>query len=390
MKALLYSGWVSLRRRKLRTALTVGGIAIGTAMVVLISGIGTIGERAVRQELESMGINGLSVSSSEGLTRPCLSSIRALPMVTDAMPLMIKSALVHFGGEDYTAFNCGIDAGADQVISLELLYGRLLTAGDVAGGAAVCVVDEALAREAYGRADAVGKTLTVEWEGGSLDLRVVGVTATGSSLLQTVTAMIPYLCYLPYTTLQEAVGTQTFDQIAVRVDDASRTQAAEEAIRRVLAYAADEIGTLQTENLAAQRERLDMLTKVLSLALTAIGGVSLLVSGFGIMTVMLSSVHERTREIGIKKAIGATRGRILLEFLTGALLLSLLGALFGTAVGAAVIVVGCRLLGIAPVWSYPWIGGAFLLTLAVGVLFGAYPAYTAAGLPPVEALRGDS
>ncbi len=390
MKELWRGAWISLARKRLRTLMTICGIAVGTAMVVLISGIGSMGERAVYNELENMGMNGLSVSASEGLTTPCLSSIRQLPMVAQAMPLLLDFSSAELNGKTFSAVSCGIDAGADQVISLKLLHGRLLTQSDLAGESEVCVVDTALAREAFGRENIVGQTLTMRYENASVDLAVVGVTATGSSLLQNVTALIPYMIYTPYTTMQTAVGLDTFDQIAVRVLSDADTEQAARAIKDSLVPLEEDIGTLKTENLATQRERLERLVTILSLGLTAISGVSLLVSGCGIMTVMLSSVHERTREIGIKKAIGATRRRILMEFIIGALLLSFFGAASGMLIGVGAVSFGGRMIGFAPTWSPASLGVIFVLTLLLGVVFGAYPAYKAASLKPVDALRQEN
>ncbi len=390
MRELCRSAWISLVRSRLRSLMTVCGIAVGTAMVVLISGIGAVGEKAVYSELESMGINGISVSATDGLTEPCLTTIRELSMVSQAMPLVLEFVTAELGGKQFSTVACGIDAGADQVISLQLLHGRLLTQGDLAGEAEVCVIDAALSQEAFGRDNAVGQVLTVLLEDISIDMTVVGVTATGSSLLQNVTSLIPYMVYVPYTTMQATVGSETFDQIAVRVTADSSTVQAQKAIQRSLTQLGEEIGTLKTEDLSNQRSRLERLVTVLSLGLTAIGGVSLLVSGCGIMTVMLSSVHERTREIGIKKAIGATRGRILAEFIAGALLLSAIGAGVGMLLGMAAMGVAGRLIGFSTDWSPLTLLGVFSLTLLLGVLFGAYPAYKAAGLKPVEALRQEN
>jgi len=381
------SAWIALGRKRLRTVLTVSSIAIGTALVVLILCIGRIGTDAVGRELESMGINGLSVSSSEGLTAASLSSVRSLPQVSNAMPLCLQFATALADGGAYSVVGCGIDSGADQVISLELLHGRMLSRQDVAGEAAVCVVDEALAWDVYGRSNIVGQPITMLYENGTLELTVVGVSATGSSLLQNVTALIPYMVYVPYTTQQTATGLFVFDQIAVRLAEDTPSEEAEKAIRRELARNGESLNALTLENLASQRQRLDAMMDIVSLALTAIGGVSLLVSGFGILTVMLSSVNERTREIGIKKAIGATRGRILTEFLAGALLLSLLGAVAGILLGCGAVLAGCLLLGYPPVFPVVELAVVFALTLLLGVLFGAYPAYQAAGMRPVDALR---
>ena len=389
MKGVWHSAWIALGRKRLRTWLTISSIAIGTAMVVLVIGIGGVGTQAVNSELESMGINGVSVSATAGLSVSALASIRGLSEVRQAMPLSLQFASARAGEGSYSVVGCGIDGGADQVISLQLLHGRMLTTQDVMAEMAVCVVDESLAKEAFGRTNVVGQSIALYYEEGSMDATVVGVTATGSSLLQNMTALIPYMVYLPYTTQQSVTGVDTFDQIAVRLRDGEASVRAEEAIHTVLERSGENYGTLTTENLASQRARLDAMAEILSLVLTAIGGVSLLVSGFGIFTVMLSSVNERTREIGIKKAIGATRSRIMAEFLAGAWLMSLGGALLGMLLGCVVVVVGCYVMGLAPVFPMARLVAVFVITLLLGTAFGAYPAYQAAGLRPVDALRYD-
>lgn len=381
------SARIALGRKRLRTWLTISSIAIGTAMVVLVIGIGSVGTQAINNELESMGINGVSVSATEGLSISALASIRCLSSVRQAMPLSLQFATALVEESAYSVVGCGIDAGADQVISLQLLHGRMLSTRDVATQTPVCVVDESFAKEAFGRANIVGQRLSLCYQGGSLEVIVVGVTATGSSLLQNVTSLIPYMIYLPYTTQQSATNVDTFDQIAVRLRDGEVSKQAEQDIHTVLENSGEEYGTLITENLATQRARLDSLANILSLVLTAIGGVSLLVSGIGILTVMLSSVNERTREIGIKKAIGATRSRIMAEFLAGAFLMSCAGALLGMLIGVAVIAGGCYLMGLTLVLPLSKLLFVFVVTLLLGTAFGAYPAYQAAGLRPVEALR---
>lgn len=387
MKGIAHSAWIALGRKRLRSLLTISSIAIGTAMVVLILCIGHIGTEAIGDELASMGVDGLSVSAEEGLSVASLTAIRELSVVRQAMPLSLQFAAAVADGNTYSIVGCGIDSGADQVISLEPLYGRMLSHGDVAARAAVCVVDEALAREVFGRANVVGQRLTLLYADAATDLTIVGVSATGSSLLQNVTSLIPYMVYLPYTTQQMVTGIYTIDQIAVRLTEGTEAEKADKAIRRKLLYSGDATDGLMTENLASQRERLERVMDIVSLALVAIGGVSLLVSGFGILTVMLSSVNERTREIGIKKAIGATRTRILTEFLAGALLLSLFGALVGLVLGGGAVLVGCAVLGFPPSLPLGSLAGVVVLTLLLGMAFGAYPAYRAAGLHPVEALR---
>ncbi len=336
-----------------------------------------------------MGINGLSVSASEGLTTPCLTCIRNLPMVTHAMPLTVRYSVTDAEGITVSSVICGIDSGADQVISLELLAGRMLTDRDVTEKAQVCVVDEAFADEVFGGTQALGKTVTAILKNKPVDLTVVGISAAGSSLLQTVTAVIPYMLYLPYTTVQSATDKSTFDQIAVRVSESADPTVAEQAITAALTAQERSIGILTTENLTTQRQRLEQVVSLLSLLLTAIGGVTLGVSGFGIMTGMLSAVQERTREIGIKKALGAGRSRILAEFLLSALLIGFFGAAIGMSLGAVILKIGCTAMGLTPVWSAKTAALIAGAVLGVGLLFGVYPAYRAASLPPMDALRTD-
>lgn len=390
MRDILLCAFRNLSRKWSRTLLTVSGITVGVAMVAIVSMIASLGRQAVDAELDSLGVNGLSVSTAgDGvlLSVEDLEAIRDLSFVETAMPLLVEISGSTLRNTTDDSLICGIDAGATQAISLTLKHGRLISRGDVQARARVCVVDESLALAAYKRGNIVGKTIVLNLGGADESFEIVGVTETGSSLLQNLSEMIPGMVYIPYSTMQDMTAREGFDQIAVRVKADADVEMTESRIIKSLERLSGNTGGYRTDNLAVQKERLGDLMDLVTLLLTAIGGVSLVVSGLGIMTIMLVSVSERTREIGIKKAIGATRRRILFEFLMEAATLSLIGSLAGLTLGGGLMALVTLWLG----WPLSIPAGSFAVLVAVsmgiGCTFGVYPAVKASRLRPVEALR---
>ncbi|MDD2361767.1 MAG: ABC transporter permease, partial [Oscillospiraceae bacterium] len=327
----------SLLRKRLRTLLTVGSITIGVMLVVVVTMISNAGKKAVNSELENLGISGLSISTANSLTSgglygisyDNLELIRKTENVTTAMPLMIHYASSLLRESRFDTLICGIDAGAKQAISLNLKYGRMISRGDVGAVDNVCVVDETLAKQSYGRENITGKSIYLQINGVEEEFKIIGVSKAGSSLMQNLVEFIPSMVYVPYSTLQTLTGRDNFDQVAIRVSGHADIAKTENEILERLRRSTGFSDYFRADNLSLQRDKLGGLLDIVSIVLTVISSISLIVSGLGIMTIMLVSVNERMREIGIKKAIGASGKRIMLEFLTEAVVISFFGSVTG-------------------------------------------------------------
>lgn len=377
-------------RARVRSVLTIAGIAVGIFSVTLISTVGAVGTEQVSATLVTMGVDTLLVqaagnSVSVTLTGEDVSEVRKIDGVADVMPLMASITEAKMINRRVDCYVWGVDKSADKLISLQAKHGRLITNSDSAALSKVCVIDESFALEVYGRSNVVGKKLRMFLGGKYHEFSIIGVAQSGLSSLQGMLSNImPGFMYIPITTMQHLCGRTTYDKIAVKVSsDSFSPKTVTDALDRKNGHVDGYI----CNNLLSQKSQLDDILSIVTTALSMTAGISLVVSGISVMTAMMMSVSERTREIGIKKAIGARKRDILGEFLAESVLLTLLGSAAGIVAGLAVSLAGCVILGVPFSVNLVSLIISALVTALLGAIFGAYPAAKAAKLNPAEALR---
>lgn len=380
-------------RSKTRSLLTMAGIAVGVFAVVLISTVGAAGTAEVSSTLLTMGVDTLLVQAADNtvsatLTENDVKEAAKIEGVSDVMPLMASVTEAKMINRRLDAYVWGVDKSADKLISLEAAHGRLINNSDTAARAKVCVIDEAFALESYGRSNIVGKKLRMFLGGKYHEFEIVGIAKSGLSSLQNMLSNImPNFIYVPITTMQSLCGRTSYDKIAVKLSD----QNADQAIVRRITDRLDELhgckDGYKCNNLLAQKGQLDDILSIVTTALSLVAGISLVVSGISVMTTMMMSVGERTREIGVKKAIGAKCRDICAEFLSESIIMTLIGSAVGIAMGLLVSFAGCWIVGAPFVLNVKSLLISAGAAAAIGAVFGAYPAVKAARMSPAEALR---
>ncbi len=393
--------WGGISANKLRSGLTILGMTIGVASVIVLIAVGNGSSKAVQSRIQSLGTNVLLVQSSGGFRRAGASSASSISLTkADAGALQepglapdVKSASPVVNANSVTLVQGSTSVEPSSYIGTTPSYltahsygiaeGRGLTSEDVSRHRRVVVLGEEVAQELFGGSGAVGQTIKVN--GGNQE--VVGVLAkkgTNGTTNQDDVVMAPI------TTVQESLsGVGPIDSITVQAKSESSLNAAEAEVKQIIEERhkiknTEEPG-FNVLNQGSLLETSNSTSSVFTTLLGEVAAISLLVGGIGVMNIMLVSVTERTREIGIRKAIGARRSDILTQFLTEAVLVSLIGGLLGIALG----VIGSQfeIAGVHPVIATYSIFLAFGAAVASGLFFGTYPAARAAALRPIEALR---
>ena len=400
------TGFEAVRTHRLRSALTMLGILIGIAAVILTVGLGEGAQQQVSQQINALGTNLLIVSpgsstastgirggfgSASTLTKAdadALTSKVVAPDVAAVAATTSSSATLVFGTTNWTTSVVGTSPSWLRVRARTLESGRFLTDADEAGTSAVTVLGSSTASQLFGRRSAVGQAVIAN----GVTLNVVGVLApsgaTGSSNNDD-TALVPYS-----TAAQRLFGGTTRTSVGTiyveATSGATLSGAYQETQNELLALHGITNSANADFTITSQQSLLSAATsvdKTLTVLLGGIAGISLLVGGIGVMNIMLVSVTERVREIGLRKALGARPRLIRRQFLVEASVLGLAGGILGTGAGLLGAVILPHFLSSPVALSPTASAGAIVIAVAIGVGFGVYPASRAARLAPIDALR---
>jgi len=389
----------SIRRNVLRSFLTVLGIVIGVSAVITMVTLGQGATRAVQDQISSLGSNLLQVRPGQRLGpgmstagAPAFSEADAEAIVAQlggvrtVAPEVRSSVTVVYNARNWSTSVTGSTNAWFDTGSWTLAAGRKFEEGEERAGAAVCVIGATVRRELFGSADPLGARIRVK----QFSCEVIGLLASKGQAAMGMDQDDTIL--LPLRTVQRRVtGSTRISTLLVKVRDESDSERVKASLTQLLRERRklsdgddDNFNVLDTRQIA---DTLSGTTKVMTTLLGAVAAVSLLVGGIGIMNIMLVSVTERTREIGVRLAIGALEREVLLQFLIEAVAVAALGGLVGVvfALGASV--------GLAALMQVPFLFNsginllALLFSAAIGVVFGYFPARRAARLDPIEALR---
>jgi putative ABC transport system permease protein len=391
----------ALRRNKLRSFLTMLGIIIGVGAVISMVAIGEGAKALVRAQIASLGTNVLVIapgSSVAGGVRSGFGGVRSLvdgdvhaitqevPAVAFASPGFRNTQQVIMGNQNWATSVQGVSPEFQYIRDWQVEDGRFIADGDLDNAAKVAVIGRTVADNLFGNEDPLDAVIRIR----NIPFRVVGILQakgqTGHGLDQDDTIIIPY------TTMQKRILRITWvHSIHVSVVSAERMQEAQQQITALLRQRhriqPDQEDDFQIRNLTDIAEASSSATQVMAVLLGTIASISLLVGGIGIMNIMLVSVTERTREIGIRMAVGARSRDIMLQFIVEAVVMAALGGALGILLGIGSSNLLHRFMEWPILIRPDIIGFALLVSGGVGVFFGFYPAQKAARLDPIEALR---
>jgi len=388
----------SIISNKMRSFLTMLGIIIGISSVITIVSLGQGGQNTITGEFEKIGSSTINVSvdttkaeRSDYITYKDVEQIKEkVDTIKYISPVVSKMGVSISEKKTKRANITGANTDFFPIQNVEIIYGRPFNEREYEEGRAVIVIDEYSARELFGYTDVVGKSIKIGNKISPSKATIIGVYKLDMGGFSFDTSQMPSLIYAPITFVGNIYPDEfLIDKLTFMAINKDSGDAAGNGVKNVLESRHNNRGQdkYKVENALKQLDQVNKVLGIFTAFIGAVAAISLLVGGIGVMNIMLVSVTERTREIGIRKAIGATTNAILLQFLTESVIISVIGGIIGMISGITGAYIIGKFANITPSLSIGVIIGAIVFSSAVGIFFGIYPARKAANLDPIDALR---
>ncbi|MGE1026335.1 ABC transporter permease [Bacillus sp. GMs2/2] len=385
----------SILAHKLRSVLTMLGIIIGVGSIITVVAIGKGGEAALKSQFVGTGNNVISIQyhadindvfgmdkmEQPRLTEEDIFELKKLPEIKNVVKTNTSMETVDVQDKKEMVTIKGLDEEYFAVNKVKINKGRSLQASDIEYGNNVIMISSGVEKKVFTNENPVGKIIEIKGQ----PLQVIGVYEGESGFM----GMGDSEALLPLTLWPTLYGKEEIQSIAVQAKDVDQLDHAGKKAADILnsRKSTEFTGKYEVMNLKEIQEGISKMTNVMTMIISGIAGISLIVGGIGVMNIMLVSVTERTREIGVRKALGATRGKILLQFLIEAVMLTLIGGLIGIGLGYGGAYIVSTFAKWPPLVSLEVVVGGVLFSMTLGIIFGLIPANKAAKLDPIEALR---
>ncbi|MBQ5994727.1 MAG: ABC transporter permease [Clostridia bacterium] len=401
----------SIKTNLMRSLLTMLGIIIGVASVISVITVGNGGRDYIVGMIRDMGSSAITISvdattaaNSDYITDKDIQAIREIDAVQYISPMVMSMGAMSTERQTGIGILMGGNEEMRYVMSGDCVYGRYFTRAEADAGKAVCIIDSSSALQFFGKKNCVGEYITFTYDGVPTSIKIIGVTDMASTFgsdseemmeqMQAMggTAMSGGMVMVPLKFATNVIGmSDRYDTVYIIAADENELDAAgNAALNRIRARHNNyEKDCYMLTNMATYIDLLDTVINVFTIFIAAVSAISLIVGGIGVMNIMLVSITERTREIGIRKALGAKTSNILFQFLTESVILCVIGGAIGLLVGVSGAALVSSIMKIPLQVKFSTVALAIGFSSFIGIVFGVYPAKRAAKMPPIEALRRD-
>lgn len=395
MWEIFLSAYNSIIANKIRSFLTIIGIVIGIASVITISGLGEGSKKSVNDNLAKLGTNRINISTNyrstitakDRLNYDDEELLKAYDQIVNISPLRSLSTKYEFSDDYYTVTLNGVNEEADKIENLDMMYGTFLTESSLKSKNRVIVIDNVLAKKVFNKEDVVGEQIKLTIRGKEKVFNIIGVYENTSESNTKQSQNYSATAYTPITVIDLLLPNFYVSQYEATVKDINKIDEISDNIIKLLSIKHRNNNKYNVESVMERMESINSILSTLTIFISFVAGISLFVGGIGVMNIMLVSVTERTKEIGICKSIGASNNHIMFQFIIEAIILCSVGGILGIVGGYAASYIIGGLVNVTPYIPLLTVFIAFGISTLIGVVFGVFPAKKAAELNPIDALR---